>query len=274
MNIKKTMLFTILLVASLGSAVMVIGKAQEQKKSEPAIISLTNDDFEAVVSKAELPVIVDFYADWCGPCKKIKPMFDQLAQEHSDKYLFAKVDIDTAGQIAKKYEIVSIPTFVVIKNGTVHGKFSGGFQKDDFEREIEKCLAEEPSENSVTKAPQMPTEMLLMQAITAGNAEQLSEILQSGDIDVNNVIKMTMPLGKYAGKEIEYTILTIALSQGNKDIVRVLLDAGASLETKFKSLDGFMVTAFESLEKSVEEAVNNKNEMKEFLDSYKKEKTK
>lgn len=274
MNIKKTMLGAIVLVASLGSAVVVIGKANEQKKIKPDIVNLIDDTFQDFISKAELPVIIDFYADWCGPCKKIKPMFDQLAQEHSDKYLFAKVDVDQAQEVAKKYGITSIPTFVVIKNEKVHGTFSGSFKKDDFESEVEKCLAKEPSEDSVAKAPQMPTEVLVMQAIMAGDDKQLKEILQSDDVEVNKIIKMPTPFGKHAGKEVEYTLLSIALPYGNKEVIRVLLDAGASLETKFKLVDGSMVTAFESLEKTVQDAVSNKNEMKSFIESYQKEKSK
>jgi thioredoxin len=272
MNIKKTMFGAILLAASLGSMVIVIAKGNEPKKSEHVIPNLTNDSFQEFVSKAKLPVIIDFYADWCQPCKRMSPVFNELAQSYADNYLFAKLDIDAASEIAKKYSINSVPTFVVLQGGEVKGTFVGGLAKDVFEQEVQQCLADKVSKKPVLKSPQMPPEIIVMQTILAGDSEELSKILKSGDIDVNKVIKIPMPYGKYAGKEIEYTLLSMALSQGNKDVVRALLDAGASTETKFKTLDGTMVTAFGSLEKTIQDAVDNKNEMKALLDNYTREK--
>ena len=80
------------------------------------IIKVNNQNFEEEVIKSEKPVLIDFYADWCGPCKMLSPIIDEIAEENSDIKV-VKVNVDDSQDLAMKYQVMSIPTLVVIKNG-------------------------------------------------------------------------------------------------------------------------------------------------------------
>ena len=87
----------------------------------------TDEDFEKEVLKSKLPVMVDFFAEWCGPCKMMAPAIDELAKEYECKWKIGKVDVDLAPKIAEKYSIQSIPTLLFFKDGKVVD-MSLGFQ--------------------------------------------------------------------------------------------------------------------------------------------------
>lgn len=80
-------------------------------------VNLTDNDFEQFVTRNDLPVVVDFWAQWCGPCKMMAPVFAQAAQEQRTRFRFAKLDTDANGTIAQRYAIRSIPSLVVFKGG-------------------------------------------------------------------------------------------------------------------------------------------------------------
>lgn len=77
---------------------------------------LNNDNFDSEIKSGV--TLVDFYADWCGPCKMIAPIIEQLGSEFGNKAHVAKVDVDKAGQVAEKYQVTSIPTIILFKNGS------------------------------------------------------------------------------------------------------------------------------------------------------------
>tara|TARA_Y100000588_G_scaffold391831_1_gene501660 strand:+ start:393 stop:725 length:333 start_codon:yes stop_codon:yes gene_type:complete len=81
-------------------------------------IHVSDDDFEEKVLGASQPVVVDFWAEWCGPCKMMAPVFEKLAGEYENKVLFAKVDVDANNRYAMQYGIRGIPTLVVFNDGT------------------------------------------------------------------------------------------------------------------------------------------------------------
>ena len=95
----------------------------------------TEENFEQEVLKTSELVIVDFYADWCGPCKMVAPVIEQLAEENKDVKI-GKLNVDNAPGIAAKFKVMTIPTILYIKNGEVVHKFIGVQKKEDFEAKI------------------------------------------------------------------------------------------------------------------------------------------
>ena len=96
-----------------------------------SIQQLTADQFEAEVLQSDVPVFVDFYADWCGPCKMMMPTLTELAEEKADAKFF-KVNIDDNRELARKYRVMSIPTFIVFKNGEPYNRASAMKSKDEL----------------------------------------------------------------------------------------------------------------------------------------------
>lgn len=105
-----------------------------------AVISANDNDFDDVVLKSKLPVFVDFYADWCGPCKMAEPIVEELSDAYEDKVLFVKVNVDGNQKTSQKYGVMSIPTTVVIKSGEEVGRQTGFTGKQGFEELIKKAI--------------------------------------------------------------------------------------------------------------------------------------
>ncbi|MEO0586864.1 MAG: thioredoxin [Planctomycetota bacterium] len=106
-----------------------------------AVIELTDDNFETEVEKADQPVLVDFWAEWCMPCRMIAPTIEQLADEYAGKVKVGKVDTDANRDISVKYGISAIPTIILFKGGEVVHKFVGVTAKADFAGELDKAVA-------------------------------------------------------------------------------------------------------------------------------------
>ena len=109
--------------------------------ASPNIVTLTADNFEQEVTKSATPVLVDFWAEWCGPCKMVAPVLDELATEYGGKIKIGKVNIDDHQQLAIQFRINSIPTFLFFKGGQVVDQVVGAKGKKDFKAKIDSVVA-------------------------------------------------------------------------------------------------------------------------------------
>lgn len=104
-------------------------------------LTVTDDSFEQEVLQADKPVVVDFWAEWCGPCKMIAPILDEIALEFEGKVKIAKVDVDSNNKTAGRYNIMSIPSLLFFKNGEVVDQVVGAMPKSQLKTRLEKVLA-------------------------------------------------------------------------------------------------------------------------------------
>ena len=107
--------------------------------SEP--IALTDDNFSDEVLSAELPVLVDFWATWCGPCRMIAPIVEELSSEYEGKAKVCKLDVDTAQKTAAKFDIRSIPTLLIFKEGKVADQLIGAVPKQQITEKLDASLS-------------------------------------------------------------------------------------------------------------------------------------
>lgn len=101
----------------------------------------TSADFEKEVLQSDKPVLVDFFADWCGPCKMMAPVVEQLAEELEGKAKVGKLNIDENMDIAEKYRVMNIPTFLIFKDGQEKERIVGAVSKNELKNKLEQMLA-------------------------------------------------------------------------------------------------------------------------------------
>jgi len=106
--------------------------------ASPLISALTQDNFDKEVLQAATPVLVDFWAEWCGPCKMIAPLLDELADEYDGKVKIGKVNIDEQQALAAKYGIRAIPTLLLINKGQVAEQMVGAKSKRDLKASLDR----------------------------------------------------------------------------------------------------------------------------------------
>jgi len=103
------------------------------------IINVTNENYESIIN-GNNPVLVDFWASWCGPCRMVGPVIENLADEYAGKAAVCKVNVDDMPDLASQYKIMSIPTVMVIKNGEILDKAVGVRTKEEYQGMIEKII--------------------------------------------------------------------------------------------------------------------------------------
>jgi len=108
--------------------------------SSDAIVHVTDDSFEEEVLKSDKPVLVDFWAAWCGPCKMIAPVLDELAESYGDKIKIAKLDVDGNKEIPGKFNIRGIPTLIIFKNGEPDSTKVGALSKAQLVEFVDSAL--------------------------------------------------------------------------------------------------------------------------------------
>ena len=103
--------------------------------------AFTDDNFEAEVKQSDMPVLVDFGAEWCGPCRALAPIVEGLASDYDGRLKVGTVDIDKAQSVARDFQIMSVPTIIFFKNGEAVDKITGLQSKAKLQQHIDKVLA-------------------------------------------------------------------------------------------------------------------------------------
>jgi thioredoxin len=109
--------------------------------ASPLIVTLTQENFAQQVLQSPAPVLVDFWAEWCGPCKMIAPLLDELADEYDGKVKIGKVNVDEQQSLAAEYGIRAIPTLLVFQKGQVADQIVGARSKSDFKASLDRVAA-------------------------------------------------------------------------------------------------------------------------------------
>ena len=105
------------------------------------ITEVTDANFQSEVVESETPVLVDFWAPWCGPCRMVAPVLEEIAQEKGSELRIVKLNVDENQQTAATFEVLSIPTLILFRNGSVAKKVIGAYPKKRLEAELEPALA-------------------------------------------------------------------------------------------------------------------------------------
>lgn len=111
-----------------------------KKEEAMSLQHFTDSNFKKEVLESNIPVLVDFWANWCGPCKMIAPIVDELAKEYSGRMKIGKVDVDGNSSLASKYGVMSIPTLIFFKDGKIMVQVSGALNKSALKQKIEENL--------------------------------------------------------------------------------------------------------------------------------------
>jgi thioredoxin 1 len=104
------------------------------------IMNIDDNNFQKTVLESQKPVLVDFWATWCGPCRMVAPIIDELSKEYLDKVDFGKINVDEAPKLASQYGVMSIPTLIVFKNGKPEQQVIGFKPKNELKSMLDKAL--------------------------------------------------------------------------------------------------------------------------------------
>lgn len=104
------------------------------------MLNITKSNFEKEVISSEIPVVLDFWATWCGPCKMLSPILDELAAEYSDRARICKVNVDDEPELSARFGIASIPTLIFFRNGEILKKTVGYREKNELEEMLKELL--------------------------------------------------------------------------------------------------------------------------------------
>jgi thioredoxin 1 len=108
--------------------------------TNPNVHEVSDTSFDGDILKSTVPVLVDFWAPWCGPCRTVAPIVDELANQYAGKIKVAKVNVDESQQVAFQYQVTSIPTFILFKNGRVADRVLGALPRSEFVKFIDRNI--------------------------------------------------------------------------------------------------------------------------------------
>jgi thioredoxin 1 len=108
---------------------------------EGAVSEVTDNNFQAEVIESDIPVLVDFWAPWCGPCRRVAPVVEEIAKERGEELKVVKLNIDENQETSIAYDVLSIPTLLLFRHGQVAAKVIGAYPKKKLEEQLEPALA-------------------------------------------------------------------------------------------------------------------------------------
>ena len=108
--------------------------------ANPNVKEVSDSSFDGDILKSSVPVLVDFWAPWCGPCRSVAPIVEDLANQYAGKLKVAKINVDESTEVAMRYQITSIPTFILFKNGQVADRALGALPRSEFVKLIDRNL--------------------------------------------------------------------------------------------------------------------------------------
>lgn len=112
----------------------------EEKEGKKGVIPLDASNFNEMLGKTNKPLLVDFWAGWCAPCMMMAPVIEELARDYADKAVFAKLNVDENPEIASRYNVMSIPLFVIFKDGKPVERIVGAVGRKPLEKALEKYI--------------------------------------------------------------------------------------------------------------------------------------
>ncbi|NLX64150.1 MAG: thioredoxin [Clostridiaceae bacterium] len=104
------------------------------------VLTINSDNFEELVLNSSVPVLVDFWANWCGPCRIVGPIIDELAEEYDGRFKIGKVNVDEENELAIRFNVMSIPTMIVFKDGNQAERIVGARSKKDLKELLDKYI--------------------------------------------------------------------------------------------------------------------------------------
>jgi len=108
--------------------------------AEKTLVNLQSKDFEKEVLQSDIPTVVDFYADWCGPCRMVSPIIETLSHEYAGRVKFVKINTDESQDLAERYGIMSIPTIMIFKKGEINSRTIGAGPAAMYKQKIDAAL--------------------------------------------------------------------------------------------------------------------------------------
>lgn len=204
---------------SSSSKTKSIEEPMKEETKSTIVQELTAQNAEQIITHMPL-VIVDFFAEWCGPCKTLKPIFEEVALQFNNNYVFAKINIDNCKDIAVKYNISTIPTIMVFSNGTVIAKITGLVSKEVLIEKIEAAIKGPQDLSKISK--EELNEKLWQATYSLESVEEIKRFIDAG-ADVNFTKNNTSP------------IMMIIMNCGMRGIdaapyLILLLDSGANTQ--------------------------------------------
>ena len=233
-------------------SLLFLGATMTQTTVSPTVLELTKENIHTIATLSqEKPLIIDLYMDGCPPCKLMKPIFEQLAEELSSTCTFARLNGPEVPEVAQAYGIAVFPTFVVIKDGKLVGKCVGGMSAEAFKERITEILT---CGNDLSKLNSEQRTARLREAMIARQPADMHALIEAG-VDVN------------APFVDGITPITLAVFlQCNPEIIKILLDAGAKAEARMPGRTQSLKELVENSQKGCEAILENYKKTLELLE--------